>query len=126
MTEADLSGKNEQRDMQTRSFMVNGDVMGICIYLAMKMTRAGLGDFRIIALEGNDIDPDTGKPYHNNQVRMLVEGQKDFTPYDKALKEVLEVRQLSLEAFGDSYYADMAASEEIDNQVYALRFSEKD
>lgn len=131
VNEHDLSGKKNPGSKESsssgqeqvgvpRSFMVSGDVMGICIVLAMKMTKTGLGDFRVRAMENNDIDPNTGELYPDGNVKMLMEGQEDFSAYNKALKEILEVRQNYLEAF-DQFYAGMAVSEEIDRQVSYFR-----
>lgn len=105
-----------------KSFMVNGEAMGICIMLAMKMNKTGLCNFIVKAPEDNDVDPDTGERYPDGNVRMLIEGQKDFSAYNKALGKVLKV-WTGLEALGQ-FHAGMAASEEIDNQVNYFRLKE--
>lgn len=124
MNERDVSEKTshekqEQTDKQ-RSFMTDGETIGICLILAVKMTRTGKGTFVVKAYEENDIDPNTGKLYPNDQVRMIVEGQEDFSAYHKALEKVLDKRKIYLESFGE-FYAGLAASEEIDEQVDYFR-----
>lgn len=112
---------NSEIDKPTRSFMVSGDVMGICIVLALKMTKTGKGEFKVKAFEDNDIDTATGKLYPEGKVRMLMEGQDDFSAYDRALARVLEAREAYLVRFGDEFIAGLKVSEEIDDQVDYFR-----
>lgn len=112
---------NSEIDKPTRSFMVSGDVMGICIVLALKMTKTGKGEFIVKAFEDNNIDTATGKLYPEGKARMLMEGQDDFSAYDRALARVLEAREAYLVRFGDEFIAGLKVSEEIDDQVDYFR-----
>ena len=110
----------EQDGTSVRSFMINGELMGTCIVLAMEMTKTGKGIFIVKAPEDNDIDPSTGYLFPDDKVMMLMEGQEDFSAYERALKKVLEARQRILGIFGEDY-AEIAAVEEMQKQVDDFR-----